>query len=102
MPQMPGLPESLIPSQGVEFKAPPLELIKPTMTLIESAMKSLPRDSKGQLVWIAQRVGDEKMINAALVNKVGDHVEVAAWIGKTWGTPESAGLMTGVAGRVRW
>jgi len=102
MPQIPGLPEELIPTKGVEMRTPPTAFIQPATSLIESAMASLPRDSKGHLVWIAQKVGDEKSVNAAIVNRVGGHAEVVLWIGKSWGTPESAGLGVGTAGRIHW
>jgi hypothetical protein len=90
---IPGLPSALKMEEGVVTNAPPAGLIAPTHRLISDAVAELGTQ-KGIATWILTTTG----VNLALVDKVGDHVAVTLWIGKTWGEPLSAGL----AGEVTW
>ncbi len=84
----------LVKKGGVAMNPPPAIYLEQTTTLIADALKRVGKDERGGLVWVATTAG----INLALASKVGDHVEVTAYIGKVWGEP----LEAGIAGRVRW
>lgn len=97
MPNIPGLPEDLQSAPGFHMNPPPAEQISLITSMVEKAAATLKEGEKGRVVWIAQKVGNEKSVNGAIVSKVGG-VQITGWLGKTWGTPTSAGLSTGVAG----
>jgi hypothetical protein len=67
-------------------------------SLIDQAMASVKEGEKGALVWIAHKKGNDVSVNLAYAQRVGDHVEVTAYFGKTWGEPTEAGI----AGRIGW
>lgn len=96
MPDIPGLPPELVASKGVEMTPPTGEALTKATSLIDQAMATVRDGEKGALIWIAQRQGDQTSVNLAYAHKVGEHVEVTAWIGKTWGEPIDAGI----AGRI--
>jgi hypothetical protein len=67
--------------------------------MVKKAGEQIAEGEKGKAIWIAQRIGEEKSVNLAIVHKhFGGRLEVMHWIGKEWGTPESAGVSTGTAG----
>lgn len=87
LPSVPGLPLS-----GVAMNEPPASILNAAMTEIRTEMATLPDGARGALVGIATTRG----VNLALATRVNGHVEVTAWIGKTWGDPISGGAKTQV------
>jgi hypothetical protein len=102
MPNIPGLSDELQALSGVQMTPPPAELIPSITQFINQSVASLPEGEKGRIVWIAQKHGNEKSVNLAIVSKLGGHAEVTGWVGKSWGTPYAAGLVAGAAGAVHW
>lgn len=102
MPDIPGIPEEFVSVSGVQMTPPPAELLPSITAAVNNAASSLQEGERGRLVWIAQKVGSQKSVNAVMVNKVNDHVQLVHWFGKTWGTPISAGLAAGTGGVVSW
>lgn len=78
---------------GVQFNAPPEKLIPDLRASIDRAMATLDPGTRGAFVTVATTAG----VNAALVTKAGDHVQVAAWVGKTWGGPIEGGTTVKVS-----
>lgn len=94
LPAIPGLPAQYADLPSVAMVPPPAYLLADTSRFVTEAVAALPNGEKGRLTWIATTKG----VNLALVDKVNDHVNVTAWIGKSWGQPIAAG----VAGEVHW
>lgn len=92
--QLPGV-QSL---GGVALNAPPTSILQQATEMVRAAMAEVPDGSKGVLVGVATARQGVVDVNLALASKVGDHVDIAAWIGKSWGEPVSAG----VVGRVHF
>lgn len=88
MANVPNLPPEFQHLQGVEFNPPPAEHLVKTEGMIRDAVSQLGKDEKFMLTWIVT----DKGVNTAAVRKLGDHVEVMAWIGKSWGDPISVGV----------
>lgn len=80
---VPGVPSTT----GVALNAPPVSILAQATKMVSEAVATIPPGSKGALVAIAT----EKGVNLALASKVGDHVEVTTWIGKSWGAPIAGG-----------
>lgn len=93
MPSIPGIPEDLVKTPGVEVRSPPVEYIDSTRTVIRDALRELG-DNRGVLTWVLT----DKGVNLAIVDKINEHVAVSAWIGKSWGAPISAGIV----GQATW
>lgn len=67
-------------SAGVATNLPP-EYVLPSITAaVNKAAASIPAGRTGALVTIFTPKG----ANLAVVSKVGEHVKVTAWIGKSW------------------
>lgn len=98
MPDIPGVPSTLVAAPGVQTNAPPAEYMEQTTALISKAVAQLGADEKGALTWVASKQGDEIGVNLAIVSKVNEHVTVLGWVGKEWGEPIAAGI----AGRITW
>lgn len=102
MPQsIPNLPAELVGAPGVEMNPPPAQFLEMTNTIIKDAAAQMRPEDKAVLTWIATRDGSGRIsTNLAAVARLGDtgQFEITAYIGKTWGTPVSAGIVTGVAG----
>lgn len=79
---------------GVVMEPPPGQYISETTRIIEDAVAHLGPNDRGILTWVATTKG----VNLALVDKINDHVDVSAFIGKNWGSP----LEAGVVGRISW
>ena len=90
LPVIPGL----MPLSGVAMNAPPASLMDAVTKQVKDAVATLPPGAKGALVGIATTKG----VNLALVSKVNNHVDVTAWVGKSWGTPVNGGA----AVQVHW
>ena len=90
-PTLPGVPSST----GVAMNPPPARILGEVNQLVAAAMAGLPADSRGQLVGIATKNPETGRVdvNLALAVRAGAHVEVVAWIGKTWGQPIAAGVL---------
>lgn len=74
-------------TNGVAISTPP-EILIPTLTAsIEKACAALPSGRSGAIVALA----DTRGVNAAIVQKLGDHVRVVGWVGKSWGAPIAGG-----------
>lgn len=69
------------PIRGVQFNAPPDDIIPSITASIDKAMKSLRPGEDGAIVGLADGKGGA---NAALVLRVPHGFEVYAWIGKNW------------------
>lgn len=79
---------------GVEMQSPPAVYLEDTTQMISDAVAHLGPNDRGILTWVASTAG----VNLALVNKINGHVDVAAWVGKSWNAP----LEAGIVGRVHW
>lgn len=69
------------PVRGVQFNAPPDDIIPSITASIDKAMKSLRADEDGAIVGLADGKGG---VNAALVFRAPHGFEVYAWLGKNW------------------
>lgn len=79
-------------SNGVQQLAPPASILDAVNKQVHDAFAALPPDASGALVAIATRDADGKSTaNLALVTRVGEHANVTAWIGKSWGAPVAGG-----------
>lgn len=88
-------------SNGVQFNAPPsLEMQNAIRSSVQTYLDDVDRKHvKGGLFTVATRTPDgQLLINAVVVVKPNDNVEIAGWIGKTWGSE----LTGGVEGRIYW
>ena len=92
--QIPNLPPSFQQAKGVVMSPPPAKYLEQTTSVIRDALKALEPGERGALAWVATTEG----INLAVVHRVNDRLEVAGFIGKSWGEP----LAAGVVGRVHW
>lgn len=106
MPDIPGIPASLVSAPGVQMNAPPAQYMEQTLGVISAAVAQLKPGEQGKLVWVANTyrtaTGRTKVgVNAVIVNRFdGEKVdfEVTAWLGAKWGEPVEAG----VAGAISW
>jgi hypothetical protein len=86
-------------SNGVAMNIPPAELIPSITEAVNKAMAAIPAGATGALVAIYTPKG----ANLALAQKVGEHVKVTAWLGKTWAPkPGEAAWDYGAAATVTW
>jgi hypothetical protein len=74
--------------KGVAFNRPPIEVFEQTNQMIHHAVSQIGKGDKFLFVAVATTKGT----NVAAVQKLGDHVEIVEYIGKTWGEPLSAGV----------
>ena len=92
MLNIPNLPEHLAndpTKKGVEMLPPPAHLMTETNKLISDAVAQIGKDKRTMLtVWVDTSLG----VNAALVSKVNDNVEILGYFGRVWGKPISAGV----------
>lgn len=88
--KVPGVPSV----KGVAMNAPPASILGELTKQVQDAVATLPPDGKGALVGVATTTG----VNLAVVAKVGNHVNVVSWLGKSWGQPVSGGA----AVQVHW
>jgi len=98
-PYISGVPSS----RGVAMNPPPASVIGEVNRMVSDALAQIPDGERAQLVGIATkdlRTG-ETHVNLALAAKVGSHVEVLTWFGKSWGTPVAAGVV-GAGGRIHF
>ena len=91
-------------SKGVAMTPPPDAILGTVSKMVREAMMSIPEKEKLALVGIATKGPDGAVnVNLALAAKAGKHVEVVAWLGKSWGEPIAAApLSVGVDGRVHF
>jgi hypothetical protein len=74
-------------SAGVAVMAPPEALLPSIAAAVAKACEAIPAGRTGALVAIA----DTKGANLAVVQRIGTHVEIMGWIGKSWGEPIAGG-----------
>lgn len=74
-------------SNGVATVRPPEELLPSITAAVTRACQSIPAGRTAALVAVADRKG----ANVAVVQKIGDHVTVMGWLGKSWGKPIEGG-----------
>jgi hypothetical protein len=86
LPLVPGAPLF----KGVAMNPPPPSILAVVTKQVQDAVANLPADGKGALVGIATTKG----VNLAVVAKVNTHVNVTAWIGRSWGDPIEGGAAT--------
>jgi hypothetical protein len=80
---------------GVAMNAPPANILPDVTRMVTDAIAALPDGDRGALVGIATKHPDGTVnVNLALAARVGSRVEVAAWLGRTWGEPLTAGVVT--------
>lgn len=102
LPDLMPLPVEVAEAPGVMFNPPPLEVFPQVMAKIDAAVASLPQGKSGGLISVFEVTPDGvKRVNAAIVQKVGGHSEISAWVGKEWGG-QRPGLSYGVAWRTTW
>lgn len=81
---------------GVAYTAPPPHLIQDAIDHVTAEMASVPKDAHGAVVAVASRTAEGRVIvNAAVAVHGPRGVEIAAWVGKTWGERLQVGI-TGV------
>ena len=85
---------------GVAMNAPPAAILSEVSDMVTTAMADVPPDAHGQLVGIATEIDGTIAVNLALAVRATTTVEILAWVGKSWGRPIKAGLVTG--GAARW
>ena len=79
----------------------PPEYLLPSITeAVNKAVASIPSDKSGALVTIFTPKG----ANLCVAEKMGDHVKVTAWIGRTWGPkePDAEPWSYGAAATITW
>lgn len=102
LPELDPLPAEVAAAKGVEFNPPPLEVFPQVMAKIDAAIASLPAGKSGGLISVFEVTSEGvTRLNAAIVQKVGEHSAISAWIGKDWSGPRQ-GLSYGVAWRTTW
>jgi hypothetical protein len=78
---------------------PPAAILGTVSRMVTEAMATVPEGGHGSLVGIATRHADGQVhVNLALAVKLPGRVQVVAYLGKSWGIPVTAGLVTGVGG----
>lgn len=93
MPQIPNLPPHLAQFKGVEMTPPPPSIRDAATKMITDLTQGMRDEEKFMFTWIAQRDGaGNTSVNLAAVQRVGDHVQVVEWFGKTWGEPYEVGI----------
>jgi len=75
-------------ASGVAFNQPPAEFLSETNSMIRDAVANIGKGDKFLFVGVVT----DKGTNAAAVQKLGDHIEIVEYIGKTWGKPLEAGI----------
>lgn len=83
---------------GVRTVPPPASIAQRATEMVTQTFAALPAGTTGAFIPIVTRQQGKLAGNAAFVQRVGDHVRVVAWVGKTWGEPVSAGG----AGVIAW
>jgi hypothetical protein len=83
MPLVPGVPSD----KGVAMNVPPASLLDAMTKEVKDAVATLPDGARGALVGVATTKG----VNLAVVSKLNGHVDVTAWIGKSWSEPIAGG-----------
>lgn len=102
LPDLDPLPADGAAAKGVKFNPPPLEVFPQVMAKIDQAVASLPAGKSGGLISVFEVTPEGvRRVNAAIVQKVGSHTEISAWVGKEWGG-DRPGLSYGVAWRTIW
>lgn len=91
-------------SKGVAMNPPPASVLGDVAKMVRDAMANIPDNERGELVGIATRDADGTVnVNLALATKVGSHVDIVAFIGKSWGRPIAAAPLTlGAATRIHF
>lgn len=90
LPTVPGAPVA----KGVAMNPPPASILEAVTKQVHDAMATLPSSGRGAIVGVATTTG----VNLAVVSKVGSHIAVTSWIGRSWGSPVSGGA----AVQVQW
>lgn len=86
-------------NSGVAMVTPPEIVLPSVMAAVNKAMAAVPADRSGALVTIFTPKG----ANLAVAQRVGDHVKVTAWVGKTWSAkPGEPAWDYGAAATVTW
>lgn len=74
-------------AKGVALNQPPGILRAAIDAKAREAIGLLPPDANGAFVGIATEAG----WNVAIVAKVGDRIDIAGYVGKSWGRPLDVG-----------
>lgn len=102
LPELTPLPADVAAAPGVAFNPPPLDVFPQVMAKIDAAVASLPAGKSGGLISVFEVTPEGvTRVNAAIVQKIGGHSEISAWVGKEWGGARP-GLSYGVAWRTTW
>jgi len=90
------LPSAPSSAPGVAYTLPtPGALSASIDRAVKEALATVPAGRRGTIL---VEVDTVKGVNVVVANKVNDHVEVVAWVGKHW----DAGMKAGAAGRIVW
>lgn len=90
LPSIPGITLT----KGVAMNQPPATLLESISKQVKEAVDTLPPGSNGAIVGVATTTG----INLAVVSKLGEHVTIVGWAGRSWGQP----MDKGAAVQVYW
>jgi hypothetical protein len=88
----------VVSTKGVAMNPPPAAILGDVSKMVRDAMLTLPEEDRVELVGIASRDEDTGKVNVnlALAAKAGQHVDIVAFMGKSWGDPVSAAVMARV------
>src|SRR5262245_9371682 len=95
LPTVPGVPIA----KGVAMNAPPAAIFDAVTKQVHDVIAALPVDARGGIVGIATKNPDGTInANVAVADKIGSHVTIVGWAGKSWGQPVAGGA----AVQVHW
>ena len=94
------MPQDTKPIPGVQFVTPPASILTQAMQTVNEGMAALAPGDNGAIVTVVtiDEATGKLSANAAIVARVGDHLAVTGWIGKTWGDQ----VVGGGAVKIRW
>lgn len=84
---MPDEPKGVIHSLGPLPPVPPGPIASMLKQQVHQALSEIPEGKQGALVAVATESG----VNLVMAHRVDDKWTAAAWVGKTWDQPISAG-----------
>jgi hypothetical protein len=82
---------------GVQLHQPPSELRAAINAKAREAIGTLPPTANGAFVGIATEAG----WNLAVLARVGDRIDVAGYVGKSWGAPLDVGAQVRIVSSSR-
>lgn len=80
-------------TKGVAFTEPPIRC-RPSRPQFDEIANRLPANAQGAIVGLATEAG----WNAAVVHRVNWQIQVAGWVGKSWGSKLTSGAVVRVRG----